>query len=62
MNRLTVTEAVRAAEEFIIRAEKALEAGIVGPHSTESCRLSAAVRRQSMELTHALSDMRKCHR
>lgn len=57
MTRESVEKAMEEAREFIRRAEAALEA----PSSVYvyTSALSGALRRQSMELTRALAEMRK---
>lgn len=52
MNQDTLDEAVKAAKRFLELAEN-LELGIVGT------RASGAVKRASMDLTRALTDLRK---
>lgn len=57
MNEKTILAAIKEAKEFIKRADAVLdcnEQSYIGSNSK-----SGALRRQSMELTRALSDMRK---
>ena len=61
MKTASVTKAINEAKEFIKRAESLLE-----EEKTKSCfswlygtKSTGAVRRQSLELTRALAEMRK---
>lgn len=60
MNRKTVAAAVKEAREFIRRAEAWEKEGVssVGEYVYAS-RKGGDLRRQSMELTRALTEMRK---
>ncbi len=58
MNKATITKAVKEARVFLKRAEELMASDFEWLGITGS-RRTAALRRQSMELTRALSEMRK---
>ena len=56
-----INRAVEIAEEFVRRAKAVVkESGVTAenPYGTPSPRLTGALRRQSLELTRALADLR----
>ena len=61
MNKTGIQKAMEAAEEFIERASAVLdeEADSKYTHSLYPSAKTGALRRQSMELTRALAEMRK---
>lgn len=61
MNKTGIEKAIAEAEEFIERANAALDEAIDSKytHSLYPTAKTGALRRQSMELTRALAEMRK---
>jgi hypothetical protein len=62
MNEKKIREAVKDAREFIARADVLLKDADAMRYLSVGCggyALSGAIRRQSMELTRALAELRK---
>jgi hypothetical protein len=57
MNKEMIKKAIKEADEFLDRAEICIRPGV----DTSGTRDTAALKRQSLELTRALADMRKAN-
>jgi len=59
MNAHTTSKAVAAAKEFILRAESLTDEDVKHAGYGFGTQRTASLRRQSMELTRALAEMRR---